>query len=40
MNLLYEELFRARQAELVRDAHLRRLARTAEAHCRRRRRTR
>ncbi len=29
MNLLYEELFRSRQAELIRDARAQRLARRA-----------
>ncbi len=30
MNLLYEELFRARQADLLRDARGQRIARPAE----------
>ncbi|MGY1833117.1 hypothetical protein ACI8AA_22105 [Geodermatophilus sp. SYSU D01180] len=37
MNLLYEELFRARQAELLRDARTHRLARPAERRHPRRR---
>ncbi|MGY1914246.1 hypothetical protein [Blastococcus sp. SYSU DS0973] len=40
MHLFYQELFRARQAELLRDARLYRLTRTAEARSPRRRRTR
>jgi hypothetical protein len=38
VNLLYEELFRARQAELLRDARAHRLSRPAEARRPRRRR--
>ncbi|MGY1748684.1 hypothetical protein [Modestobacter sp. SYSU DS0511] len=38
MNPLYEELFHARQSELLRDARLHRLARSAKARSPRRRR--